>query len=235
MARFDLDAELVALATMSPAQLRSKWETMVRRPIPRISEGMLRMALGYEMQAKALGGLSREVRRVLDDRVAGRRRSPPVLPGTRIAREWQGTVHIVTRRYRYYVSRGLQHRHEEIEGSGMRIPAREIEGAVIERLAAAFDEPLTLAANIGWPFDGIDLSSMGAGASDTAARVRLRNVELVRRLIVRIRVDAADARIQLSTAAMAEVLKTGVTNGDPIFERHLGAKLTRSGRAMRCA
>ena len=96
MARFDLDAELAALATMSPAQLRSKWEVFVRRPIPRISEGMLRMALGYEMQAKALGGLSREARRVLDDRIAGRRSSLPVSPGTRIAREWQGTVHIVT-------------------------------------------------------------------------------------------------------------------------------------------
>lgn len=96
MARFDLEQELTALVTMSPAQLRSKWEAFVRRPVPRISEGMLRMALGYEMQAKVLGGLSREARRVLDDRGAGRRSSIVPSPGTRIAREWQGTVHIIT-------------------------------------------------------------------------------------------------------------------------------------------
>lgn len=96
MARFDLERELAALETMSPAQLRLKWEAFVRRPIPRISDGMLRMALGYEMQAKALGALSREARRVLDDRAAGRRPSITPSPGTRIAREWQGTVHIVT-------------------------------------------------------------------------------------------------------------------------------------------
>ncbi len=138
-----------------------------------------------------------------------------------------------TRRYRYYVSRGLQHRHEEIEGPGVRIPAREIEGAVIERLAAAFDEPLTLAANIGLPFGGVDLGSLGASASDVAARVRLRDLELIRRFVVGIRVDADDARLQLSTAAMAEILTTGITVGDRIFELHLGAKLTRSGRAMR--
>ena len=137
------------------------------------------------------------------------------------------------RRYRYYVSRGLQHRHEEIEGSGMRIPAREIEGAVIERLAAAFDEPLTLAANVGLPFDGIDLGSMAAGASDVAARVRLRDAELLRRFVVGVHVDAGDARIQLSTAAMANVLTTGVAVSDRPFELQLGAKLARSGRAMR--
>jgi len=96
MARFDLEKEMAALVTMSPAQLRTKWETFVHRPIPRISDGMLRMALGYEMQAKILGGLSREARRVLDDRAAGRRSSITPLPGTRIAREWQGSVHIVT-------------------------------------------------------------------------------------------------------------------------------------------
>lgn len=138
-----------------------------------------------------------------------------------------------TRRYRYYVSRGLQHRHEEIESSGMRIPAREIEGAVIERLAAAFDEPLTLAANVDLPLDGIDLGSMADGASDVAARVRLRDAELLRRFVVGIRVDADDARIQLSTAAIADVLAAGSGVSDRLLELHLGAKLSRSGRAMR--
>lgn len=137
------------------------------------------------------------------------------------------------RRYRYYVSRGLHHRHEEIDGPGLRIPAREIEGAVIERLAAAFDEPLTLVANTGVPFEGIDLGAMAISASDTAARVRLRDFELVRRIVVGIRLGADDARMQLSVAAMLEALAIARPIQDRIVELHLGAKLRRSGRAIR--
>ncbi len=92
----NLAEDLVRLKTMSPVQLRAKWEVVVRSPVPKVSDGMLRMALGYELQAQALGGLSREARRVLDERTSGRRRTMPVSPGTRLAREWNGTVHIVT-------------------------------------------------------------------------------------------------------------------------------------------
>lgn len=94
--RRSIEEEVAALATMSPAQLRARWEAVVRSPVPKISDGMLRMAIGYELQAKALGGLSREARRVLDERINGRRRTMSVSPGTRLAREWNGTVHIVT-------------------------------------------------------------------------------------------------------------------------------------------
>src|SRR6478752_3020170 len=47
-------------------------------------------------------------------------------------------------RYRYYVSRDLHHGDAE---TGMRIPAREIETLVTDRLAQTFDDPLALAAN----------------------------------------------------------------------------------------
>jgi hypothetical protein len=95
MARFDLEKEMAALATMSPAQMRERWESLTRGPAPKLSDGLLRMALGYELQAKVHGGLSRDARRVLDNRIAGKQRAPLVSPGTRIAREWNGKVHIV--------------------------------------------------------------------------------------------------------------------------------------------
>lgn len=95
MRQLSLENKLTALATLSPAQLREQWVAVVRTPAPKISEGMLRMALGYELQAKALGGLSRDARRLLDERLKGRRRTASAPAGTRLAREWNGTVHIV--------------------------------------------------------------------------------------------------------------------------------------------
>jgi hypothetical protein len=91
-----LEDEVAELAILSPAQLRSRWSTSVRTPVPQISSGMLRMALAYELQAKAMGGLSQVARRALEDRAAGRSGTIPTPPGTRLAREWNGTVHIVT-------------------------------------------------------------------------------------------------------------------------------------------
>jgi site-specific DNA recombinase len=52
-------------------------------------------------------------------------------------------------RYRYYVSRALQHEPDAESTTGMRIPAREIEAAVIERMADGLDDPLALLANAG--------------------------------------------------------------------------------------
>lgn len=50
-------------------------------------------------------------------------------------------------RYRYYGSKALQHDPEADPSSGMRIPAREIEAAVVGRVAAALDDPVSLMAN----------------------------------------------------------------------------------------
>ena len=57
---------------------------------------MLRLALAWELQAKALGGLSRLTRQKLDQLARGATRTEPTRPGTRLVREWQGKAHIVT-------------------------------------------------------------------------------------------------------------------------------------------
>ena len=94
--REKLDADLAALATMSPAQLRSEWVAVTRKPLPRLSPTMLRLALGYELQAKALGGLFRTTQQRLDQAATARTQTRSTTPGMRLVREWQGKVHIVT-------------------------------------------------------------------------------------------------------------------------------------------
>jgi site-specific DNA recombinase len=54
-------------------------------------------------------------------------------------------------RYRYYVSRSLQQGEgagEGAPGEGLRLPAREVEGAVKEQVAGLFDDPLLLASQL---------------------------------------------------------------------------------------
>ena len=94
--RDKLDADLAALATMSPAQLRKRWGEVSKKPLPRLSPAMLRLALAYELQAKVVGGLSRAAQPRRDQAAAAKTQTRSASPGMRLVREWQGKVHIVT-------------------------------------------------------------------------------------------------------------------------------------------
>jgi hypothetical protein len=91
-----LDAAMAALATMSPAQLRVEWTKVTGKVVPKVSPAMLRLALGYEIQAKAVGGLSRTDRQQLAQAGEGHTRAMPLTPGMRLVREWHGIVHVIT-------------------------------------------------------------------------------------------------------------------------------------------
>jgi len=91
-----VDQQLARLATMSSAELKDQWRTLTKSPAPRISPKMMRLALAWEIQARAFGGLSRETIRKLDQLGRGNTRTTPAQPGTRLVREWNGKVHIVT-------------------------------------------------------------------------------------------------------------------------------------------
>jgi hypothetical protein len=90
-----LEEQLAGLATLSPAQLRETWQKVTGSPVPKVSPKMLRLALGYELQAKALGGLSRSTQQKLAQLVAAKTRTTSAQAGMRLAREWNGTVHVV--------------------------------------------------------------------------------------------------------------------------------------------
>jgi hypothetical protein len=91
-----LDEQLAELATMSKVELGGRWAKLTGRPVPKVSPAMLRLALAYELQAKALGGLSRKARQRLDQVAAAKTVTTDVRPGMRLAREHGGKVHVVT-------------------------------------------------------------------------------------------------------------------------------------------
>ena len=95
MSKEKLEDELAALATMSSTQLREKWQRLTGRPIPKVSPSLLRLALGYELQASALGGLSRSTQQKLTQLAAAKTRTSGIQPGMRLVREWNGTIHLV--------------------------------------------------------------------------------------------------------------------------------------------
>jgi hypothetical protein len=88
--------EIAALNTLSSAELRLRWPALTGTPVPRVSPALLRMALAWELQARAHGGLSRETTRTLDQLARGVTRTQPQSAGMRLVREWQGRVHVVT-------------------------------------------------------------------------------------------------------------------------------------------
>ena len=90
-----VEQQLEALATMSSALLREEWRRLVGGPLPRISPSLLRLALAYEIQAKAHGGLPRAAQQRLGQIGAAKTRTQTVVSGMRLVREWNGVAHIV--------------------------------------------------------------------------------------------------------------------------------------------
>jgi len=88
--------DLAALATMSPAQLRERWDTLEGSPAPRIATPLMRRLLAQRLQERRLGGLPVTVQRELARIAAGEPAAPPppvrkeLTTGTRLVREWNG-------------------------------------------------------------------------------------------------------------------------------------------------
>ena len=90
-----IDAKLAALTAMSSTQLRDHWRMLTGTPVPRVSPSLLRLALAWEIQARALGGLSRAATQALDQAGRGLTRTSAPTAGMRLVREWAGHVHVV--------------------------------------------------------------------------------------------------------------------------------------------
>ena len=98
-----LGFELGRLATIKPAELRSRWREVYRNVAPNVSPDLLRRGIAYRLQEKALGKLPSHIERELD-RLNGTietsaptpSRRGPILPETRFVREWNGKTIAVT-------------------------------------------------------------------------------------------------------------------------------------------
>ena len=97
------DLDLDGLEGMTRTDLKARWkDTYGTEPPARISRKLLLRAAAYRLQEEAHGGLPAKVRkrlsRAAEDLAAGRPFGAvptKVKPGTRLLREWQGSVHEV--------------------------------------------------------------------------------------------------------------------------------------------
>ena len=67
----------------------------VRTTPPKVSAGLLRLALAHHLQSNVMGGVTKSMDRQLQE-IAGGTAAMRVNPGTRFVREWRGKVHVVT-------------------------------------------------------------------------------------------------------------------------------------------
>lgn len=110
----DVARELAALAELDRTALLERWRRAFGRDAPpRLSRPLMEKAIAYDLQAKAFGGLPSRTRRALRAAAKADGRSAlSKLPsrGTRLIREWHGTVHEVEVLEDGYLWRGARHR-----------------------------------------------------------------------------------------------------------------------------
>ena len=96
MSEKDIDAALTSLSDLTLPELRQRWAATSSNPVPRLSANMLRLALAWEIQAQAFGGLSRRCQKQLEQTANCKTVTQQTSAGMRLVREWNGTVHVVT-------------------------------------------------------------------------------------------------------------------------------------------
>ncbi len=114
-----LEREIDALADLTRAELVERWRTHYRTDPPKgISRRLLIRAIAYEMQARRYGGLKpatdRRLRMIANSTADGdhgnRKTAPPLQPGARLVRDWNGVTHVVEVIESGFVWNGGRHR-----------------------------------------------------------------------------------------------------------------------------
>jgi site-specific DNA recombinase len=137
-------------------------------------------------------------------------------------------------RYRYYVSRSLHHGGAGSTNHGIRIAAREIESLVVNQLAEALDDPLTLFAKAWMNLPPDRLHRMVECCSEASSSVRTRHYSLVRSLVAQVRIYPDRVEMEVSTQMLATTLG-GEQEPDapPSLTLSAQVRLARSGMAVR--
>jgi site-specific DNA recombinase len=132
-------------------------------------------------------------------------------------------------RYRYYISQPVQNGRIPNKPS-TRIPARELENAVIMRLAAALADPIDLAVSLGADLSG--LQQLAPAAAKLRAQVLAQDAGTICPLIARVQVLRTEIRIALDAAQLCRALDLGEP-AESLITLTCPAALSRSGLAMR--
>jgi hypothetical protein len=106
--------DLNALSALDRAGLKQLWRKWWERPAPpQASRALLILALAYRIQQSAQGALSAASRkrlRHIAEKLDTRTRQPaPLVPGTRLIRQWRGQRHEVRVLERGYLYRGTRY------------------------------------------------------------------------------------------------------------------------------
>jgi len=130
-ASIDIAAELARLEALTNFELRGEWRRLHQMQPPKsLSRDFLLRGITYKIQERALGGLSKSLRRKLTCTVPDASfeqhhrsaRRTVVKPGTRLVREWNGQTHTVLVHADGVEWRGKRYR-------SLSVVAREITGA----------------------------------------------------------------------------------------------------------
>jgi site-specific DNA recombinase len=144
------------------------------------------------------------------------------------------------RRYRYYVSASLLASERPRANAGMRVPAGDIEGLVLDRLRALFSSRTDI-ADVLVPLD-LDAHSLDAALCNasalserwlTAPPIEMRS--LVRDIVEQVIIDANRVDVRLGRTKIAAALHVRAQSApdlDPV-DLSIEAKLRRAGKGKR--
>jgi site-specific DNA recombinase len=137
----------------------------------------------------------------------------------------KGTV-----RYRYYVSRGLHHEG----GTGVRLPAREIEGLLTARVAMLFEDPLDLVGRLRLDIMPGQLAKTTVTCEELAVTLRGSGKRDVAGLVRTVRVGERQVEIDIDTALVAGRLGLALQADAPtVLTLTEQVRLTRTGKVLR--
>jgi hypothetical protein len=114
-----LAAEIATLQSLNVEQLKAGWRTLYQNEAPsRFSRDLLRRAVAYRIQERALGGVKPATRRLFQQVAADAHARRPLKlaplrrlePGAVLIREWHGVKHKVAVRENGFSFRGQHYR-----------------------------------------------------------------------------------------------------------------------------
>ena len=138
-------------------------------------------------------------------------------------------------RYRYYVSRDLQHSGDASATEGWRLPAREIEPLVRGRVAALLKDPVEVIVRTGAGTPSPDelktVIARGMALAATLGGPRAPAARLLRELVEQVQLGSSQVSVVINLAAISRLLRLAPFTGP--LKLDVPVVLKRSGLAMR--
>ena len=134
-------------------------------------------------------------------------------------------------RYRYYVSRDL---HHDGNPAGLRIPAREIEETVFERISVLLADPLALLARLQVDIDPARLRRINQRTQELGVTLKGSRRGAAAGLVSQVRLGERDLEIDIDTAQLAQIVDVPLPpSAPPVLTLSEAARLTRTGKVFR--